>query len=324
MFKIDKISARSCSMLGQRGSIFGVAALDAAQEDDKFILLTADLATLSGMTRYIENYPSQFYNVGIAEQNMICISAGLAAEGFHPCATTYATFITMRSCEQIRHFLGYMKQKVIVVGSGAGLSQAYAGNTHYTIEDIAVMRSIPNITILSPADGASAVKLFELARKVEGGVYMRLTGNLNCPMVYKSDVPFEIGKANAVREGDDVTIMASGTMVDTAIKAASIMSSEGIEAKVLDMFSIKPIDQDAIIKSRSSKLIVTLEEHNKMGGLGAAVAEILSCQSGMPKLLRLGISDVFDLAGDYEGLLAQNRLTPAMVAEDIMAALSQN
>ncbi len=324
MFEINRISARSCSMLGQRGSIFGVAALDAAREDEKFILLTADLATLSGMTRYIENYPSQFYNVGIAEQNMICISAGLAAEGYHPCATTYATFITMRSCEQIRHFLGYMKQKVIVVGSGAGLSQAYAGNTHYTIEDVAVMRSIPNITILSPADGASAVKLFELARKVEGGVYMRLTGNLNCPMVYKNDVPFEIGKANVVREGRDVTIIASGTMVDTAIKASSMMSAEGIEAKVLDMFSIKPIDQDAIIQSRSSKLIVTVEEHNKMGGLGAAVAEILSGQSGMPRLLRLGIADVFDLAGDYEGLLSQNRLTPAMVAEDIMNALSKN
>ncbi len=323
MFEINRITARSCSMLGQRGAIFGVAALDAAQEDEKFVLLTADLATLSGMTRYIENYPAQFYNIGIAEQNMICISAGLASEGFHPCATTYATFITMRSCEQIRHFLGYMKQKVIVVGSGAGLSQAYAGNTHYTIEDIAVMRSIPNIAILSPADAASAVKLFELARKLDDGVYMRLTGNLNCPMVYRNDTSFELGKANVVREGDDITIIAAGTMVDTAIKAATILSSSyGIDAKVLDMFSIKPIDQEAIISTETSKLVVTIEEHNKMGGLGAAVAEVLSSQSGMPRLLRLGISDVFDLAGDYEGLLAQNRLSPELVVEDIMKELA--
>ena len=222
MFEITKLTARSCSMLGQRGSIFGQAVLDAAQEDEKFVLLTADLATLSGMSRYIERYPNQFYNIGIAEQNMIGISAGLAAEGFHPCATTYATFITMRSCEQIRHFCGYMKEKIIVVGSGAGLSQGFAGNTHYTIEDLAVMRSIPNITILSPADAGSAVKLFELACKAENAVYIRLTGNLNCPMVYKEETDFEIGKAKILAEGSDVVIYAVGTMVNSALKAVGI------------------------------------------------------------------------------------------------------
>ena len=317
MFEITRLTARSCSMLGQRGSIFGQAVLDAAQEDEKFLLLTADLATLSGMTRYIERYPNQFYNIGIAEQNMIGIAAGLAAEGFHPCATTYATFITMRSCEQIRHFCGYMKEKIIVVGSGAGLSQGFAGNTHYTIEDLAVMRSIPNITILSPADAASAVKQFELARREEGAVYMRLTGNLNCPMVYKEDTDFEIGKAKLLREGNDVTIFAVGTMVDAALKAAKKLSEQGVEAAVYDMFTVKPIDRDAIFSAKESKLIVTVEEHNKMGGLGAAVAEIMTEEAGMPKLLRCGIHDSFDLACDYNGLLAQNRLTPELIAEDV-------
>ena len=321
MFEISKITARSCSMLGQRGAIFGMAALDAAKEDDKFILMTADLATLSGMTRYIENYPNQFYNIGIAEQNMMGMSAGLAAEGFHPCVTTYATFITMRSCEQIRHFLGYMQQKVIVVGSGAGLSQGFAGNTHYTIEDLAVIRSIPNITILSPADAGSAVKLFELARQTENAVYMRLTGNLNCPTVYKDNAAFRIGKANKVRGGTDITIFACGTMVSTALKAASALSEDGVEATIFDMFSVKPIDKEAIIASRNSKLIVTIEEHNKMGGLGAAVAEVMTENAGMPRLLRLGISDVFDLACDYDGLLEQNRLTASQICEDIMTAL---
>lgn len=321
MFEITRLTARSCSMLGQRGAIFGMAALDAAKEDDKFVLLTADLATLSGMTRYIENYPDQFYNIGIAEQNMMGISAGLAAEGFHPCATTYATFITMRSCEQIRHFLGYMHQKVIVVGSGAGLSQGFAGNTHYTIEDLAVMRSIPNITILSPADAASAVKLFELARQSEDAVYMRLTGNLNCPMVYKEDTSFQIGKANKVREGSDITIFACGTMVSSAVKAANALAEQGVEAAVYDMFSIKPLDRQAILAAKDSKLIVTIEEHNKMGGLGAAVAEVMTEQVGMPRLLRLGIDDVFDLAGDYDGLLEQNRLTSQLISEDILVAI---
>ena len=321
MFEITRISARTCSMLGQRGSIFGQAVLVAAEEDEKFILLTADLATLSGMTKYIDKYPNQFYNIGIAEQNMIGISAGLAAEGFHPCATTYATFITMRSCEQIRHFCGYMKEKIIVIGSGAGLSQGFAGNTHYTIEDIAVMRSIPNITIMSPADGASAVKQFELARKAEGAVYMRLTGNLNCPMVYKEETDFEIGKAKLLKEGSEVVIYAVGTMVSAAMKAVTLLEEKGISATVYDMFTVKPIDREAVNACRSYKLAVTIEEHNKMGGLGAAVAEVMTEQIGMPKLLRCGIHDSFDLACDYDGLLAQNRLTPELIAEDIIAAL---
>lgn len=321
MFEITRISARTCSMLGQRGSIFGQAVLEAAEEDEKFILLTADLATLSGMTKYIDKYPNQFYNIGIAEQNMIGISAGLAAEGYHPCATTYATFITMRSCEQIRHFCGYMKEKIIVVGSGAGLSQGFAGNTHYTIEDLAVMRSIPNITIMSPADGASAVKQFELARKAEGAVYMRLTGNLNCPMVYKEETDFEIGKAKLLKEGSGVVIYAVGTMVSAAIKAAALLEEKGVSATVYDMFTVKPIDREAVNACKSYKLAVTIEEHNKMGGLGAAVAEVMTEQIGMPKLLRCGIHDSFDLACDYDGLLAQNRLTPELIAEDIIAAL---
>lgn len=321
MFEITKLSARTCSMLGQRGSIFGQAVLEAAEEDKKFILLTADLATLSGMTKYIDNYPGQFYNIGIAEQNMIGIAAGLAAEGFHPCATTYATFITMRSCEQIRHFCGYMKEKIIVVGSGAGLSQGFAGNTHYTIEDLAVMRSIPNITIMSPADGASAVKQFELARKAEGAVYMRLTGNLNCPMVYKEETDFEIGKAKLLREGSDIVIYAVGTMVSAALKAAALLEEKGITATVYDLFTVKPIDREAVNASKSYKLAVTIEEHNKMGGLGAAVAEVMTEQTGMPKLLRCGIHDSFDLACDYDGLLTQNRLTPKLIADDIEAVL---
>lgn len=321
MFEINRISARSCSMLGQRGSIFGQAVLDAAKEDEKFVLLTADLATLSGMTRYVEQYPNQFYNVGIAEQNMIGISAGLAAEGFHPCATTYATFITMRSCEQIRHFCGYMNEKIIVVGSGAGLSQGFAGNTHYTIEDLAVMRSIPNITILSPADAGSAVKLFELARKAEDAVYIRLTGNLNCPMVYKEETDFEIGKAKILAEGSDVVIYAVGTMVNSALKAAKMLGENGITATVYDMFTVKPIDHDVVKTARNYKLAVTIEEHSKMGGLGAAVAEVMTETTGMPKLLRCGIHDSFDLACDYDGLLVQNRLTPELLVEDITGCL---
>ena len=321
MFEINRMTARTCSMLGQRGSIFGLAALDAAKEDDKFVLLTADLATLSGMDRYIKTYPDQFINVGIAEQNMVGISAGLAAEGYHPVVTTYATFVTMRSCEQIRHYLGYMQQKVVVVGSGAGLSQGFAGNTHYTIEDISMMRAIPNLQILSPADGASAAKLFHVAMASEKPVYIRLTGNLNCPIAYKEDAPFTIGGSNKLREGKDVTIIACGTMVSTALSVAKKLAEKGIEASVIDMYSIKPLDKKAIMEAKDCRLIVSLEEHSKMGGLGAAVAEVMCEQTGFPRLLRLGIADFFDLACDYDGLLVQNRLTAPQIAEDIMVAL---
>lgn len=305
-------------MLGQRGSIFGVASLEAANDDEKFILLTADLATLSGMDRFTNNYPEQFFNVGIAEQNMIGIAAGLAAEGFHPVATTYATFITMRACEQIRHYLGYMGQKVVIVGSGAGLSQGFAGNTHYTIEDISVLRAIPNIQILSPSDAASAVKIFFSALSSSQPSYIRLTGNLNCPIIYKADIEFPIGKSRKLREGSDIAIFACGTMVSEAIKAADILLSDGIESSVIDMYSIKPLDCSAIESATSCKLIVSIEEHNKIGGLGAAIAEVLCGQSDHPKLLRLGIEDNFDLAGDYESLLIQNRLTAKQIAADIL------
>lgn len=322
MFEITRITARSCSMLGQRGSIFGIAAIDAAKTDRKFVLLTADLATLSGMDRYCKTFPDQFINVGIAEQNMLGISAGMAAEGYHPVVTTYATFVTMRSCEQIRHYLGYMKQKVVVVGSGAGLSQGFAGNTHYTIEDISIMRAIPNLRILSPADGASAVKLFQIALASTSSVYIRLTGGLNCPIVYIEDTPFKFGGSNKLRDGKDVAIFACGTMVSTALHAARKLSEQGIETSVFDMYSIKPLDKEAIETARHNKLIVTIEEHSKLGGLGAAVAEITSESGEFPRLMRLGISDSFNLACDHNGLLMQNRLTASQIAEDIQNTLN--
>ena len=297
---------------------FGAALAELGAKRDDFVVLDADLAAATQTGVFKKAFPERFYDCGIAEQNMIGISAGLAAEGFHPCATTYATFITMRSCEQIRHFCGYMKEKIIVVGSGAGLSQGFAGNTHYTIEDLAVMRSIPNITILSPADAASAVKQFELARKAPKAVYMRLTGNLNCPMVYKEETDFEIGKAKNLTEGTDVVIYAVGTMVSSALKAAKALGVKGISTTVYDMFTVKPIDREAVMAAKDYKLAVTVEEHSKLGGLGAAVAEVMTETTGMPKLLRCGIHDSFDLACDYDGLLEQNRLTPELIVEDIL------
>lgn len=322
MTKLDRINVRAYSRLGQRGSIFGMACCDAAKEDEKFMLLTADLAQLSGMDRYVKMYPEQFLNAGIAEQNMLGMAAGLSAEGFHPCASTYATFITMRSCEQLRHYFGYMNLPAIIIGSGAGLCQGFAGNTHYTIEDVSIVRAIPNISILSPADAGSAIKLFEEALQSKQAVYIRLTGNLNCPIVYKDDVDFIIGGSNKVKEGEDVTIFATGVMVTHAIKAAKILDEKGLSVGVVDMYSLKPIDETAVYSACGSKLLVSIEEHNINGGLGGVLSEVLTKKGHTPSLLRLGINDVFNLASSYDDLLSQNRLKPEQIAEDILERYS--
>lgn len=315
--------ARVYSRMGQRGAIFGMAINDCAAQDEKLIVLTADLATLSGMDRYVKSAaPYRFINAGIAEQNMLGMAAGLAAEGFHPVVTTYATFLTMRACEQIRHFMGYMHLPIVAIGSGAGLSQGFAGNTHYTIEDLSMMRAIPNLRILSPADAASAVKLFEMAMELREPVYIRLTGNMNAPMVYTDDMPFGFGGSNSIREGSDVSLLATGTMVATAIEAAEQLEQQGLSVEVIDMYSIKPLDVERVHEAMQKRLVVTIEEHSKMGGLGAAVAEEMSACGGGCKLLRLGIEDKFDLAGDYEWLLRQNRLVPELIVEDVMKVIS--
>lgn len=321
MITLDRINVRTYSRLGQRGSIFGMACCDAAKDDSKFVLLTADLAQLSGMDRYVKMLPDQFVNAGIAEQNMLGMTAGLSAEGFHPVASTYATFITMRSCEQLRHYFGYMNLPAVIVGSGAGLCQGFAGNTHYTIEDISMVRAIPNIFILSPADAGAAVKMFEEALNSRKAVYIRLTGNLNCPIVYKEDVDFKLGGSNCVIEGEDVTIFATGTMVNHAVKAAKLLDEKNISVSVVDMYSLKPVDKEAILSAKNKQLLVTLEEHNVQGGLGGIVSEVLSGEANMPRLLRLGINDVFNVAGSYDNLLGQNRLMPNQIAEDIEQVL---
>lgn len=318
MTELNNISARTFSRLGQRGAIFGIAACEAAKEDDRFMLLTADLAQLSGMDRFVGMFPNQFVNAGIAEQNMLGLTAGLSVEGFHPVASTYATFLSMRACEQMRHYFGYMHLKAVLIGSGAGFSQGFSGNTHYTIEDLSIVRAIPNIMVLSPADAGSAVLLFHEALKADSAVYMRLTGGLNSPILYRENRHFRIGGSERLKDGSDVAILATGTVVGSTLKAAELLEKDGISASVTDVYSIKPIDRDAILDLASkTKILVSVEEHSIIGGLGGAVSELLAEEGDMPKLVRLGIRDKFDLAGSYDGLIRQNRLTPELIAEDI-------
>ena len=246
---------------------------------------------------------------------MLGVAAGLSAEGFLPVATTYATFLSLRSCEQVRHYMGYMQQNIILIGSGAGLSMGFSGNTHYSIEDLAVMRAIPNIVILSPSDAGQAVKAFHAAVELKSPVYIRLSGGLNCPIIYKEEFTFAVGKGIRLKEGEDIQIIATGMMVHKALAVAEILAEKGVSAEVVDMHTIKPLD--ASIISRNKRMIVTLEEHNVLGGLGSAVAECLTLERNAPCLLRIGIEDTFLSPGDPDYLLEQAGLSVERVVAKV-------
>lgn len=318
---MNKFNPRAYYRLGQSGSIFGMELMEQA-ENYPFKLLSADMSVVAGLDRFKKTYPENFYNVGIAEQNLLGVAAGLDSEGFKTIAIAQACFISMRSFEQVRQYLGYMGGKVMCVGINSGFSLTFFGNTHYAIEDMALMRSIPNMTVLSPADAGEAVKLFDAALKVDGPIYLRLSGSLNTPIVYKEDYELTIGKAVTLQEGDDIAIFATGLMVNNALKAADTLAEKGISATVVDVHTIKPIDKEAIQNNCGKKLMVSVEEHNVVGGLGTAIADVLSEQSHTPVLMKIGVQDHFMPVGDYNYLVEQAGLTPEQIALSIESKLN--
>ena len=313
---MNKFNPRVYFRLGQSGSIFGMELMEQAG-NYPFKVLSSDMSVVAGLDRFKKEYPENFYNVGIAEQNLLGVAAGLDSEGFKTIAVAQACFISMRSFEQVRQYLGYMGGKVMCVGINSGFSLTFFGNTHYAIEDMALMRSIPNMTVLSPADAGEAVKLFDAALKEDGPVYLRLSGSLNTPIVYKEDYELKIGQAITLKEGEDIAIFATGLMVSNALKAAELLLEKGITASVVDVHTIKPIDKDTIKKNCGKKLLVSVEEHNVVGGLGTAIADVLSEQRNSAPLLKLGVQDHFMLVGDYNYLVEQAGLTPEQIAASI-------
>ncbi len=265
------------------------------------MVLTADVSTSAGLERYRANHPNQYLDVGISEQNMIGVAAGLADAGYQVFTTTFAPFQSMRCLEQIRVDLGYMHTPVRMVGLASGLYHIYLGNTHCCIEDIGVLRTIPGMTILSPADGAEVAKCIEGSMDVDGPVYIRLSGGAPLPILYENDYEFTVGKGIELREGKDAVLIATGTMVDRALRTAQILEEEhGVSASVVNMHTIKPIDMELINKYKDYALIVTMEEHSVIGGLGSAVAEVLSATVHQSRLLKIGVPDIYPHAMDYE------------------------
>jgi transketolase len=286
------------SIMGQR-AVLGTALLDVAEGNDDLVVLTADVASSAGLERFKKKYPEKLIDVGIAEQNMMGIATGLASEGFNVVTTTFAPFQTMRCLEQIRVNLGYMQEKVVFVGLAGGIVHGFLGNTHCSIEDIGVLRSIPNIAIVSPADGAETVKCINAALDYDKSVYIRLTGAANQPVIYESDFDYQIGKANCVLEGEEVAILANGMLVHEAKMAGMELQKSGISCAVYDMHTVKPIDKDLLQALSDYKLILTVEEHNVIGGLGSAVAEYYASQRNRPIHVAKGIPDLFPHETDY-------------------------
>ena len=317
MILFTPANMRIWARLGSCGA-FGMAALELPEMDDSVVMLTADLCTYSGLDRFKAKFPDRLYNLGIAEQNLVGVAAGMAKEGINTFATTYATFAATRCCDQVRVNMGYMQLGVKLVGLTSGLSVGILGATHMSLEDIAIMRSIPNITILSPADCTETMKATLAATKFKGPVYLRLSGGMGNPIVYHEDYDYEIGKAITLKEGTDISIIATGTMVHYSLKAAEILEAKGISCQVVNMHTIKPIDQEAIHKACDYKLMVTVEEHSVIGGLGSAVAESLAGKISRPPHLMIGLSDEFKHAGTYEYLLDQYGLTTEIIAENII------
>ena len=301
MGNVDYKTLRTWSMLGQRGT-FGVSLLECAEKNDKIIGLTADLCKTSGMDRFAKAYPNRCVNVGIAEQNMIGIAAGLAKKGYIPFATTFANFATLRANEQVRHFMGYMNCNIKFVGFGAGFAMEFFGNTHYGLEDISVIRAFPNITILSPSDCLAVNKCVKLATDINGPVYIRLTGKMNNPIVYKEDINFEIKSNHILLEGEEVLIYATGSMTKIALLVADKLKADGIGPTIVDAYCLKPFDDNELLKQKYD-LVVTIEEHSITGGLGDIVLDSMNNNGVDKKLLKFGTSGKYKLPGEYNYML---------------------
>ncbi len=283
--------------------------------DSRIVVLDADLSKSTKTDTFKKKYPERFINMGIAEGNMMSTAAGIATCGKVVFASTFAIFASERGCEQIRNSACYPKLNVKIGATHAGISVGEDGASHQCIEDIAIMRALPNMVVLSPADAVETRHAVKAAIKHEGPVYLRL-GRLSVPVLYNEEsYRFELGKGNMISDGSDVTIIATGLMVHTAVEAGKLLEQEGIKARIVDIHTIKPIDKDIIIKAaKETGAIVTAEEHNIVGGLGSAVAEVL-VQNYPAPLKMVGIEDKFGKSGKPDRLMEMYGLTAANIAE---------
>ena len=292
---------------------FGEAIVELGKENRDILVVDIDIGKSCKTGDFRKQLPDQYLHVGIAEQNGAGLAAGLATCGKIPFVVTYAAFGSMRICEMIRQEIAYPNLNVKIACSHGGLTPANDGASHQAIEDMGILRTIPNMTVIMPADYSSAKTLVKAAAKFNGPVYLRFTRDA-VPVIYDENEEFEIGKAKLLREGKDVSLIANGDTVCIALQAAELLAAKGISAKVLDMHTIKPLDVDAVVSCiEQTGKIVTVEDHNILNGLGSAVAEVMA-ECGKGKLKRVGVLDQFGQSAPYERLLEMNGITAENVA----------
>lgn len=281
---------------------FGEAIVALGKKHSDIVVLEADISKSTFSYLFAEKYPERFINVGVAEQNEMMIAAGIAATGKIPFVCTYAVFASMRACEQVRTFVCYPKLNVKIAASHGGLTAASDGPTHQATEDMGILRTFPNITILMPSDYYSTKKLVECAYIYKGPVYIRLTRD-PVPILYSKDENFQIGKVKILKSGSDILIIAIGDLLNQALIASEMLEGKGISVGVIDCHTLKPLDNDTILKEvKRYKAVVTVEDHQITNGLGSAISELLS-EFYPIKLKRIGLKDTFARSGEYEDLL---------------------
>ncbi len=295
---------------------YGKALKELGMINDDIIVLDADLSKSTKTADFQKVKPNHFINVGIAEQNLMGIAAGIATTGKIPFASTFAMFATGRAFEIIRNSIAYPKLNVKIVATHSGVTVGEDGGSHAAIEDISLMRSVPNMTVIVPADGVETEKVIKKIVEYNGPVYVRL-GRSKVPVIYDDSYEFEIGKFSILREGTDVSIIACGIMVSKALEAAEKLAQNGIMAEVINASTIKPLDAKTVIQSvKKTKCVVTVEEHNIYGGLGSAVSEVLCCNYPAP-LEMVGVMDVFGESGSPDELLEKFKLTSTEIINKV-------
>jgi len=300
---------------------YGEALAKYGKDDPRVIVLDTDVASSTRTSMFAKVAPERFFNMGIAEANMAAVAAGMASEGKVPFVNTFAAFMSTMCMLGARALAGYGGLPVKFMGAYGGLSGAYDGATHHAIEDIAIMRSLPEIQVLAASDPTLTDWLVKAAIESDKPMYIRLSREV-MPDLYTPNEPFEIGKGKILRQGTDITIIACGIMTGYAIEAAQMLQAEGISARVADMYSIKPIDRALIEQcATETKLIVTAEEHSIVGGLGGAVAEVLATMPAHAPLHLIGINDTYTQTGSYAALMAHYQLDAPGIANRVKARL---
>ena len=305
------MSAKKATRVG-----YGEALVELGKENEKIVVLDADLSCSTMTTYFAKAFPERFINCGIAEANMVTMAAGLSSMGYIPFCSSFAVFLS-RCYEQIRNGVCYPNNNVKFAFTHAGITVGEDGSTHQSIEDIAIMRALPGMTIISPCDAVEAGRAVRAAAEIEGPVYLRLA---RLPTeIISEEMPFVVGKANVLREGADAAIITTGLMVDTCLKAAELLNQKGVHATVVNMHTIKPLDEELVRELAGKMKLFTVEEHSIIGGLGDAVAAVVAEHGG--RLHKIGVNDCFGQSGKPDVLLDYYGLTPEKIADTVASKL---